>query len=140
MPFRYPLELEAIGDDRTEYLRAVRRGLIPANPDREIRAQQLVGSRRAYVAELTGLDPRQAFARRFLVPKRDYRRSNGAGSRGVMLCYLLDEGGVYEISALLTWKRSERYYAQIVDGMLVRLSQEGAIRCLSARVASVSTF
>lgn len=139
MPFRVPLELEAIGDDRVSYLRAARRGLVPSDPRREERALELTGGRRPWVAELTGLDARSGFARRFLVPKRDYRSANGVGSRGVWLCYLLDEGNLYEIHRLVTWKRSEHTYVRVVDGALISITQEGAIRCLSARLASAST-
>lgn len=139
MPFRVPLELEAIGDDRVSYLRAVRRGQIESDPRREERALALTGGRRPWVAELIGLDSRHGFARRFLVPKRDYRAANGSGSRGVWLCYLLAEGGLYEIYRLLTWKRSERCYVRVCDGALIDMTQEDAIRCLSAKSASAST-
>lgn len=136
MPIRALLQIEAIGDDSRAYLRAAKGGAVRQTPLRVLRAYQLGGTE-SWVAELIGLLPRGGISSRRLVPKYDYARANGTGSRGVYLTYLLNDGGVYEVHARVTWKRVDHYYATVRAGAIERISQEEALRCLSARIENV---
>lgn len=109
MPFRCTLALEAIGG---------------------IGLPRWLWKRRPWVAEIVGVHSRWGFERRFLRAKIDYRNANSVGTRGIMQHYLLDEGKVYEVSAMLAWQNSERYLARVVDGSLVRISKQEAVACL----------
>jgi hypothetical protein len=59
-------------------------------------------------------------------PKRDYAQANGAGSRGINLVYFLEEGMIYYISSPVSWTRTDKYYAMIQDGTLIRLTRDEA--------------
>lgn len=128
---KYALALEAIGADRAAYVQLRRRGLAQLEPGRESRYLGKLNYQQPWVAEIVGgrhiwLD------RRFLTGQRDYQGSNSAGSRGIIVYYLLDEGPVYEVFQRLTWTRSDRYFCRIKAGRLERISQEEVDRCLSA--------
>lgn len=65
--------------------------------------------------------------------KRDYAEANGSGTRGVFVYYTVESGHLYEVSAPLTWKHTDRYYCIVDDaGRIVRLSEEEARAWLSA--------
>lgn len=108
----YVLSLEAIGDDAAQASRSpVGRMLgLPA--------------RRPWAAEIVGRDDRYGLERRFLDGKKDYRRANSIGSRGVYVYYRLEPGSVYEVNDLVSWSRSDRYFCRIDGGNLIRMTRE----------------
>lgn len=91
---------------------------------------------RAWVAEITGTDPKFGFKREFLSGQRDYSDSNRPGTRGIETTYWLEEGKIYEISAPLSWKNTDRYFATIRDGQQVRLRKNEIMEALRAQVAA----
>ena len=72
----------------------------------------------AWVAEITGLDTKYKYARRFLPFKKDYSQANSVGSRGVQAVYMLEDGKIYDVKA---WK--ERYFCMIRDWEIQRISE-----------------
>ena len=132
---RYTLKLEAIGDNHTAYMRhisrAQRAGLpLPYNaPHKLLQAYQL-GHSKSWVARITGLDRRFGLAREFIYAQKDYTHANGTGSRGIYLYYFLPPG-LYEISERVTWKRTRRYFARVVDDhTIIELTREEAVQWL----------
>lgn len=86
--------------------------------------------KRAWVARITGFDPRWKFAREFLRGQKDYTRASSTGNRGIYLVYFL-ETGYYEINERVSWKHSRRYFAEVVDDdLLIELSREELEDCL----------
>lgn len=74
----------------------------------------------AWVAEITGADPKYKFKREFLRFKKDYSRANSVGSRGVYANYILESGKIYDIK-----EHKDRYYCTVTDnGNIVRLSED----------------
>ncbi len=64
--------------------------------------------------------------------KRDYSKANSKGTRGVNLCYVLEENEIYWIKERLSWKRTAYYYAAVTpDGDVVELSELQAKEWLS---------
>lgn len=137
------LGLEEIGSD------AAHRGAVASMgraegylADHRIRqAARYAGRPRAWVARITGRDPRYGLAREFVGSKRDFAEANGTGSRGVYRWYELDEGGVYEVNAPLSWKHADRYFCRSERGKVVRMSREEVESWLTANgsAASAST-
>jgi hypothetical protein len=117
MPLRASLIIEAIGG------RAFPRRLFPGQP---------------WVAEVVGTDPRYGLRRRFLRAKVDYYHANSVGTRGVMLCYLLDPGPIYEIYRKTSWTNAERFFARVEDGRIVRVTRGEVMACLSASEVSAA--
>lgn len=74
-----------------------------------------------WCAEITGTDPKFRFRREFVRPMSDHSESSGNGNRGVLRCFLLKEGSVYEVFERLSWKMSRRYFCRVVNGTLVTL-------------------
>lgn len=80
----------------------------------------------AWVAEITGLDPKYKFDRKFLKYKKDYSRSNSVGSRGVYANYILESGHIYDIK-----DHKDRYYCTVDDdGRVMRLNETEVIEWL----------
>lgn len=104
----FAVVLEAIGDDQS-----------PLCPPR------------AWVRQLFGSTGRRGFVGAFVRGVHDYTKSNSVGSRGVALHYVLEHGPIYEISAPQTWRKTERYFARVVDGQLRRLTRDEVEACLS---------
>lgn len=74
----------------------------------------------AWVAEITGTDPKLKFKREFLRFKKDYSRSNSVGSRGVYANYILESDHIYDVK-----DHKDRYYCTVTDnGNIVRLSED----------------
>lgn len=86
--------------------------------------------RRPWVAQITGLDDRHGLTRQFLDGRIDYSHANSVGSRKVIVHYLLEEGGIYEIRSFQSWHRESRYFAQVREGEVVALSREEMMRAL----------
>ncbi len=87
---------------------------------------------RAWVAEITGPDAQFGLSRVFLAGVRDYSKANSVRSRGVRTAYALESGKLYEISAPESWKSTERYFATVRDGEIVRLSKEQVLEAVRA--------
>lgn len=80
----------------------------------------------AWIAEITGTDPKYKFKREFLRYKKDYSRANSVGSRGVYANYILESGKIYDIK-----EHKDRFYCTVTDnGNIVRLSESEVIECL----------
>lgn len=58
--------------------------------------------------------------RSFVRGRLDYTHSNSAGSRGVMIHYLLPEG-LYRVSHHVSWASRESYYTVSARGVLSRV-------------------
>lgn len=112
---RYPLTLEAIGDDTAQAMR---------------RAGQHWPNR-AWAAQLFGSNGRGGWVRTFLSGARDYRASNSIGSRGVRLTYMLSEGPIYEVCAPTSWRNDDRYFCRVESGVLRRMTDDEVRECLS---------
>lgn len=86
--------------------------------------------RRAWVAQIMGIDGRGKWVRCFIAGMRDYARANSIGSRGVYIGYNLLEGPIYEVSEPISWKQTDRYFLRIEGGNRRRMSIEEASQCL----------
>lgn len=54
----------------------------------------------------------------------DYSNANGTGSRGVYKCYWLEEGVYYEVSSPVSWKGVDRYFCEVINGEIIRMTKE----------------
>jgi hypothetical protein len=88
---------------------------------------------RAWVAEITGRDPKFGLKREFLSGVRSYSNANSGRSRGVETTYSLESGKIYEISDPQSWKRTARYF---VSGDGAELTKEQVLEAVNARVAA----
>jgi hypothetical protein len=78
-----------------------------------------------WVAKIMGHHDVFIYKREFLRGKKDYRKSNSKGSRGVFIWYILESGFVYEVKAPLSWKNTERYYCIVTEeGEIQRVDKE----------------
>jgi len=77
---------------------------------------------RPWVAQITGYCARYGLARDFLRPMEDRRHLTRSG-RGLVWCYVMPPG-VYEVSAPVSRKRRERYFARSVGGELATVTLE----------------
>ena len=91
------------------------------------------GRPKAWVARITGRDPKHGLAREFLNGRPDYSAANEDGSRGVFRWYECPEGGVYEVNAPLSWTEADRYFARSERGKLVRMTREEIDSAIAAR-------
>jgi hypothetical protein len=82
------------------------------------------GRPKAWVARITGRDPKHGLAREFLVGKRDYSDASDDGSRGVVRWFECPDGGVYEVNAPMSWTEADRYFARSERGVMVKLTAE----------------
>lgn len=119
------LGLEAIGDDRAPRLAAAFARRRWADVARYLR---LPGQ--PWVARITGRDPRYGLAREFVQGQRDYAEASSTGARGIVVWYQLEDGGIYEIHELLSWKRDRRYFCRARRGQVVEITREEVERCL----------
>lgn len=105
-------EIEAIGDDTTPIM-------------------EMFGMwRRAWVAQIMGVDGRGKWARSFLTGSKDYNRANSVGSRGVYVSFHLMEGPIYEVSEPISWKKTDSYFLRIEGGSRRRMALEEVSECL----------
>lgn len=88
---------------------------------------------RAYVAEITGLDPTYGFARRFLRGNRDRSHSNRAGTRGVMAHYVLEEGPIYEVRTWVSRRVSVVRYIRYDGGEKQEYAREQVMEIFSEK-------
>jgi hypothetical protein len=108
------LKIEAIADNSYQYVRlatAICESVIPGS------GAAIWGKLPApyWVAEITGLDIKYRYARRFLKGTKDFTDSNSVGSRGIYVYYVLESGRIYEILAPTSWRRSRQYFARVDD-------------------------
>jgi hypothetical protein len=91
-----------------------------------------------WVARIVGFDPKYHYRREFVrAQSRDYSRANSVGSRGVYAYYVLGDG-IYEVNERMTWKRTDRYFAQVSNGTITRITQEEVDEWLNTTSASMS--
>jgi hypothetical protein len=63
--------------------------------------------------------------REFLRPcAMDYSQANSVGSRGVYKCYWLEPMAYYEVSSPESWSSTDRYFCEVVDGEIIRMTKE----------------
>jgi hypothetical protein len=130
------LELELIGDDRYERLRAHRNG--QARHDlplrREIELMRLASPRlRPWVARIARDPATGHLIRDFLpVETKDYSRANSIGSRGIYGYWVLGDG-VYEVNERLNWDKARRYYLRVAGGVKTEMTRQEVYRCLDGR-------
>lgn len=118
------LNVECIGDDARAQLN-FSRALLTEVFNAQV-AKGIIGEATAnyFVAEITGFDPKYKYQRTFLRAKKDYRRANSKGSRGVYAWYILESGRVYDVLERVSWRRSERYFCKVTDqGDIIRISE-----------------
>lgn len=127
--FGVTLKLEAIGDDARQFYRDI--------SGNEILKETLFGGgknpfRRPWVAEITGEDPKYKFKRVFLKGRKDYSEAaDKKGSRGVYYYYVLDPGKIYEINDLVSLKSTKRYFARVLAGEIIEMTEDEVKECLS---------
>lgn len=81
--------------------------------------------RNYWVAQIVGTNPKWKYERKFLKPKKDYRKSNSTGSRGIYLWYILDADQVYEIKRPISCKRFERFFFTVTnDGSIKKITED----------------
>lgn len=85
-----------------------------------------------WVAEILGHTP-DGYRRKFVERKRDYTHANSRGTRGVYCWYLLDEGKVYQVQEQISWRNFIRYFCQVRDAQIVKITQEEVDSILGQR-------
>lgn len=85
---------------------------------------KLLNPSRAWVAKIKGTHPKYKLDREFLKPDAfDSQYANSVGSRGRHRYYWLTDG-MYEISSPESWKSTDRYFCQITNGEIRRMSND----------------
>lgn len=86
---------------------------------------------RPWVARITGLESRYGLKREFVHGTKDYSQANSIGSRGVYEYFALSPG-VYEVSHMVTWRKSRRYFLRVTeDATTTEITREEAIDALA---------
>lgn len=78
------------------------------------------GSRRPWVAQITGPDEKYEYARRFLRPHREYDHKD----RPSVLWYTLKEGRLYDVHRHVKGSKTERVFLHVRQGVPVVISRE----------------
>lgn|SRR4030067_966599 len=132
------LKIEAIGDNTDQELRFYRNltnSLVPGLGDLTFGEVK----KGYWVAEIVGHDPKYKYQRIFLKGKKDYKKANSTGSRGIYLYYLLESGHVYEVLKPVSWKNSSRFFCIVTDeGNIVEVNKEFVDQWISKNLASMS--
>lgn len=128
---RYVLKLEAIGDNHIAYRRHMEKHRTQGFSRREIDAYKFGNKRRvAWCAKIVGVNSDGNLEREFMDGNRDWRDSNGTGSRGIFTYYAL-RPGLYEINQPESWKHVRRYFAKVVDkSTMIEIGKEELLQCL----------
>jgi len=93
-----------------------------------------IPSRRPWVAEITGTDPKYGLRRKFLDYNTSHKHTNGSGSRGANLWFILESGRYYEVKEQISWQRSERYFFRVTgSGSIIRASKEEVMEWAKGR-------
>lgn len=127
------IKIEAIGDNTEQVFRLARGILNEALPGV---GNIAIGSvkPRHWVAEITGVDNKYKWARKFLIGKKDYSESNSVGSRGIYVLYKLGTEKVYQISSPQSWKSTDKYFCYVDNyGNVIRIDEEDVSECLKKR-------
>jgi len=118
------LKIEAIGDNVDQELKLYRdmtNFMMPGLGDMTFGKSK----RNYWVAKITGYDSKYHYEREFLKGRKDYRKTNSKGSRGIYLWYTLESGYLYEVSSPSSWKRRERYFCIVTDkGEIKQVDEE----------------
>jgi len=125
------LKLECIGDSHDQMFKFFK--TLTADVCGKGLAEQTFGTMKAsyFVAEITGFHPKFKYERRFLKCKKDYKKSNSKGSRGVFAFYILESGKIYDVLEPVSWKNSHRYFCTVDDdGDIITLEKEEVDQCL----------
>lgn len=120
------LRLEFIGANDYDAIRGAERMMNAIAPGI---GSAFVGDmpRGPYVAEITWDAESMRFARSYLTSKRDYSKANSKGSRGVILCFVLEIERLYEVHSRISWRSSETYFAAVAEtGSVYRLKESEA--------------
>jgi hypothetical protein len=87
-----------------------------------------IGGNKPWIARITGPDPKYRLARAFEAGIRDY--GGAVGSRGISTTWVLADG-VYEISIPKSSKSIDRYFAEVKDGQIQRLTAAEVIKMVT---------
>ena len=110
-------------DERIRFLTGVMSGALGMGVGEAVVGK--IQSRRPWVAEITGTDPKWGLRREFLNANTSYKHANGAGSRGTKLWFVLESGRYYEIREQTSWRSSERYFCNVsAAGNVVRVIKQ----------------
>lgn len=130
------LILELFGEDTRQFFKIYRKAFEVGGGDfGRLYFDKHIGvpPRSSWVAEVTGADEKYGLARKFLRGKIDYSKSNGKGSRGVFVEYILSQEKIYEVKSQESWGRSDRYFCIVGDnGDIVRIDEETACHTVGA--------
>lgn len=130
---RHSLSLEFVAENRHYELSMHKKyGLTPS------RSLIRPLPQRPWVAEIRSFDPHRGFDRIFLRGDKDYSQSNGCASRGVLLCFILDDEIIYEVHEPLGWKKFRRYFVRYNGYEKRVLQRDEVIQCLNGHSASMS--
>lgn len=107
------LKIEAIDDNTYKYFSFWTGLLNDGSPG----LGDLMGlpKRNYWVAQIIGTDAQFAYNRQFIKPRKDYRKSNRPGSRGVYLWYTLESSKVYEVKRPVSRQRFERFFCTVTE-------------------------
>ena len=87
--------------------------------------------RQPWVAEITGNDQKFGFKREFLKGNWQRKRSNGNGSRGTEIWFMLESGKLYEVKSPVSWRSVDRYFCTVTDdGDIDKLTETEAKKWL----------
>lgn len=117
------LGLEAIGD----HYRGVRFMRLPKHVDRRFFETIRHQNRTPEVWEII-----DHYRKRRVPFRRDYSRANGKGSRGVYKYFTLEEGKLYLVRELTSWKNERKYHVTAREGHVIELSEQEVDAWLSA--------
>jgi len=133
------LRLEAIGDNYRRLDAAPLKKTLYEVRRRPEHAQRLLDPKalRPWVAEISGTDPRNGLARKFLKGMRDYRDANGAGSRGVFVTFVLYPEKIYEVNQGLSWTRKRRYFCRVEQGRILELTPADVAVSLKVQASAI---
>lgn len=91
-------------------------------------AAELTGklpSRKPWVAKIAGTDLKFCYTREFIRGKIQRLKSNGTGSRGIEIWFLLESGFIYQARHFTSWKSEEKFFCKVTeDGDIERISKE----------------
>jgi hypothetical protein len=90
---------------------------------------------RSWCCKIIGTDPVYKFKREFLKPNIDYSEANSMGSRYVYAYYNLEEGFIYEVSAPVSRKHTERYFCKVENDHIVYMEKEEVLEWLKLHLA-----
>jgi len=87
-----------------------------------------------WVARITGRDAKYGLAREFLRGSVSFRDvEDELGARGVWRWFELEEGGLFEVNAPLSWTSADRYFCRSERGRVVRMTREEIDSAIAAR-------